>query len=482
MQQSGECPHCGFDIARYASQSHHLPPETILHGRYLVGRVLGEGGFGITYAGYDMVLKIKVAIKEYYPSGIVWRDQAASCTVNCSTSQSSKENYEIGRQKCILEAQSLAQLDDIPSVVRIRDQFSENNTAYIIMSFVEGVTLKDYVQSLPKAMTLPEILELLRPIADALGDIHSRGYVHRDISPDNIMVTPNGNVKLLDFGAVKTVSGGGSATEHPIVKRGFSPIEMYSTTGLIGPWSDIYAFAATIYFLLTGILVDEPMDRMENDTVASHLDGVLTPAQKDVLMRALAIQTQDRSFPINEWFAQLNAAAGSKKKRAPAPAAKSKGAVKFYLTAVVLPILNVITLTVLHILLRYENYGDEFDSFIVAAILSLIPAAVSWIAYFKNKSDVLMMVSGIVNTFLTVLWPVAGWVWSEFLWEGLRDGSFLLLLFLYLLTPGYACISIWLQFKQKNRRGLLPAAIVCTILSVLCALLYFLTLHEYYIY
>ena len=306
LEEDFICPICGFDNAAYIPEPHHLPPETILHGRYVIGRALGDGGFGITYVGYDLVLRRKVAVKEYFPGGSVWRSSETSLNVSCHTSKSLQEQFDVGRKKCIREAQSLAKLDDIPAIVRVLDFFSENNTAYIIMEFVEGSTLKDYVKRLPRRMTLAEILELLSPVTDALQIVHKRGFVHRDISPDNIMIAADGTAKLLDFGAVKSVSAGGEATQNPVVKRGFSPLELYSTEGLIGVWTDVYALCATIYYLLTGEVPEEPMDRLANDRAEEKLAALLPPEEKDALCKGLAIQPKERFQTLEPLLDVLN--------------------------------------------------------------------------------------------------------------------------------------------------------------------------------
>ncbi len=304
LKEDGVCQACGYDNYSYDRAIHHLKPETVLHGRYYVGAELGEGGFGITYVGLDLVLNRKIAIKEFFPNGGVWRGED-EITVKCHTTLLNQQNFELGKQKCISEAQSLAKLDDISAVVRILDFFSENNTAYIIMEFVEGSTLKDYVRSLPRKMTLREALDLLKPITDALEIIHKRGFVHRDISPDNIMLVKNGTSKLLDFGAVKSVTPDGSATEHPVIKQGFSPLEMYSSNGLIGPWTDVYALAATILYLIMGIFPDDPPNRLDNDTFPEKLDKRMSPKQKDVFLKALSIQSKNRYQSVGDFIYDL---------------------------------------------------------------------------------------------------------------------------------------------------------------------------------
>ena len=318
------CPHCGFDQTTYQPEPHILPVGTILHGRYTVGMALGEGGFGITYAGFDSSLDRRVAIKEFFPGSAVWRDAKTSTVVSCNSSRIQREIFETEKQKSIGEAKSLAQLDDIDAVVRVLDFFEENNTAYIIMEFVEGVTLKNYAKQQPELLSVKQALSLLLPVLRAVETIHGRGFVHRDISPDNIMINKKEEAKLLDFGAVKTVTDAeGSATEHPVVKRGFSPIELYTTTGRIGPWSDVYSTCATIYYLVTGKIPDEPVVRMNNDhDLSKYLSDKVNLQMKSVLMKGLALSPEQRYQNMGELIADLISAVNSQKEPKPEPVPK----------------------------------------------------------------------------------------------------------------------------------------------------------------
>lgn len=308
MQDDVACPNCHFQFKDYVPASHHLLPETILHGRYLVGRVLGEGGFGITYLGFDLKLERKVAIKEFFPNGSVWRDAASGLTVSCYNTEDVSQMFTYGKENCMKEAKTLAKLDDIDSVVHVLDHFPENNTAYIIMEYIEGVTLKDHVQKLPAKMTFRQVMDLLRPIMRALITIHDRGFIHRDISPDNIMITPDGKAKLLDFGTVKPVPQGGAFTQNPTIKRGFSALEQYSSEGKLGEWTDVYAICATIYYLLTGTVVPEPTDRLSSggDRIADKLKGLVPEPALQALVHGLAINPQNRLRSMQDLLAQLD--------------------------------------------------------------------------------------------------------------------------------------------------------------------------------
>ena len=301
------CPRCGFDHAAYAPKAHYLRPGVVLREQYVVGRALGQGGFGITYAGFDTTLNIRVAVKEFFPADMVWREAAAANAVSLNPSRDSREDFDAGLSRFLNEAQALARLDDIPGVVRVKDHFRENNTAYIVMEFVEGVTLHSYLTRLTKRPSFQEALDLLAPVGEALKQIHARHFVHRDVSPDNIMITAKGRPVLLDFGAVKTVTADGNSTQTPIVKRGFSPVEMYSADGKIGPWSDVYAYCATLYYMLTGKILQEPMNRLTGDTTAADLSPFVPADRLPALLAGLAIRPEERCRDMARLLAALNA-------------------------------------------------------------------------------------------------------------------------------------------------------------------------------
>lgn len=307
MGEDGRCPKCGCGREETASLPHQLPAGSILSGRYLVGRVLGEGGFGITYIGFDLALELKVAIKEYYPAGFVSRDVSATCFVTGVSMPGTQNMFENGKVKCMTEAKTMAKLDELREVVRVRDYFLANNTAYIIMDFVEGVTLKDYVTAHGGHLSMAETLALLRPVMTALEKVHAAGLIHRDISPDNIMVQSSGEARILDFGAAKSFELGGGATTTMTLKRGFSPVEQYSQTGEQGPWTDVYAMSATLYYCVTGQLPFESIDRISADplTAPSAAGAVLTPRQEKALLRGMAVQPDKRTRSMGELLASL---------------------------------------------------------------------------------------------------------------------------------------------------------------------------------
>ena len=298
--QGYPCPHCGFDPRSVKGIEYALPMGTILAGKYLVGRVLGQGGFGITYVGWDIALERKVAIKEYYPSGQVSRNPG-SRGLTWYTSVQSQQAKQNGTQMFLKEARKMSKVDDIPNVVRVRDLFQENETAYIVMDFVEGETLK---ARLEKTGPLPweQAKGIFLPAIQAMEQVHQAGLVHRDISPDNLMLTPDGKVKILDLGAAKDLSVNNGASSMQVAKGGFSPFEQYTQRGSSGPWTDVYAMAATVYYTLTGKLPPVATDRVVEDTISWEEPGLKAlPAQAlEALQKAMVISAKTRMQSMDE--------------------------------------------------------------------------------------------------------------------------------------------------------------------------------------
>lgn len=284
------CPVCGRAYGQWQAEDYALKPGSILEGKYLVGEMLGRGGFGITYLGYDLFLEQKVAIKEYFPmnTGLVTRDNRS--TVVWCTSMMEKAGMEKSFDTFLKEARKMAKLGGIPGVVGVKSVFVENDTAYIVMDFVEGETLQNKLER-EGPMDFETCVALLRPVMRALGQDHAHGIIHRDISPDNLMLQPDGKLILLDLGAAKELSpkyGTSEISSMLVAKHGFSPIEQYGRSGDIGPWTDVYAMAATIYYCCTGSLPPTAVDRSMGDTLTCRPN--LTEKQFCALLPALAIQ------------------------------------------------------------------------------------------------------------------------------------------------------------------------------------------------
>ncbi len=296
------CEHCGFD-ENAQNLPHQLPIGTVLQDQYAIGRVLGQGGFGITYLGWDQVLNRPVAIKEYFPASIVTREAALGNSIHVTTGGSF---FYSGRDRFLQEAQTLAKLQNVPEIARVHNFFSANGTAYIVMEYVDGITLQSYVQQKGGRLSPAEALGLLQPITRALSNVHRAGLIHRDISPDNIMLDQGGRVRLLDFGTARPASSeaGGMATHstQAILKHGFAPIEQYQTRGILGPWTDEYALCATVYFCMTGQIPPEATSRILGEaTVDWYSIPGLSPHQAAVLDQGMALKGEAR-FPSLEAF------------------------------------------------------------------------------------------------------------------------------------------------------------------------------------
>ena len=307
--QTRICPYCGYP-EHGQNDEHQLSVGTKLRQRYQAGRVLGQGGFGITYLAWDHLTQQQVALKEFFPSGLVYRNSAVSTQVSCIT-RSMIPHYEESRERFLREANALARFQNIPQIVNILDFMEENNTAYIVMKFVKGVDLAKYVQNRGGRLSVDETFRILRPVMEALAVIHKGGIVHRDISPDNIILDPAGGAKLLDFGAVRTVNNPHvdknlTKSTEAILKHGFAPMEQYNTRGSLGPWTDEYAMCATVWFCLTGTVPEEATLRMTEgiDPDWSSIAG-LASHQRKALEKGFSLRPRDRYPDMDSFLADL---------------------------------------------------------------------------------------------------------------------------------------------------------------------------------
>jgi len=281
--------------------SYSLQRNTGLIGRYVIQEVLGQGGFGITYLGIDKLYGNKVAIKEYYPQKIAMRKGQYEDVVTV-TSIEEKNNYNKGKKRFLDEAQVMARFNKNEGIVKILDFFEANNTAYIVMEYLEGITLKQYLGKYG-VIQFRNLIEMMLPLREALIEIHSQGLIHRDISPDNIMVQHNGKLKLMDFGAARDYTESGNKSLTVILKPGYAPPEQYQTHGVQGPWTDIYALCATIYKCLTGITPPDAIARVMDDKFKEpdQLDGKLSPDIKKILWKGMNIFPEERYQDIVEF-------------------------------------------------------------------------------------------------------------------------------------------------------------------------------------
>ena len=286
---------------------HCLRKGTRLIGRYTIEKVLGQGGFGITYLGIDELHEKKVAIKEFFPQGIVTRiiEYADAVTV---TFVGEKDNYNKGKEKFLKEARIMARFSKDEGIVKAQDFFEINNTAYIVMEYLEGITLKQYLRE-NERIEPEELLELFVPLIESLDEIHSQGLIHRDISPDNIMVLLGGKIKLMDFGAARDYTDFGEKSLSLILKPGYAPPEQYQTHGVQGPWTDIYALCATMYKCLTGENPPDAIERVMDDNLKeiSEFGIPVSKQMEETIIKGMSISARNRYQNIEEFCEDLYA-------------------------------------------------------------------------------------------------------------------------------------------------------------------------------
>ena len=288
------CSNCGYDNGKPgAHEPYHLAPGTVLAGKYLVGNALGEGGFGITYIGMHTTLNKRVAIKEFYPSGTANRISLTQVQVTGGK----EEFFQKGVQRFLDEAKNVAKFSEEDGIVDIIDYFQENNTAYIVMEYLEGETLKQYVYN-HGVFPIETLVSLMIPLMNSLSAVHAAGVIHRDISPDNIMYCKN-KLKLMDFGSARYFTNK-ERQMSVILKQGFAPEEQYRTNGVQGPYTDVYALCATMYACITNTVPIGSLDRITNDTLKrpSELGVKIPPYMENALMHGLAVYAKDRTPDI----------------------------------------------------------------------------------------------------------------------------------------------------------------------------------------
>ncbi len=281
-----------------------LPEGTVLAGQYIVEKVLGQGGFGITYEAKDHKTGRRVAVKEFFPDAMATRTDQ---TTVMPFSGEKGENYVYGKTCFLQEAETLAKFIGNENIVRIHSYFEEYGTAYFVMDFIEGTSFDAYLKQKGGKIPYEEAAEILIPVMDALSAVHSKGIVHRDVTPDNIYITNEGVVKLLDFGAARYSLGDQSRSLDIILKHGFAPKEQYTRRGKQGPYTDIYALGATFYFALTGKRPPDSVERMDEDELIppSSLGVQLSGPAEDAILKALSVQPADRFQDMTAFKAAL---------------------------------------------------------------------------------------------------------------------------------------------------------------------------------
>jgi serine/threonine protein kinase len=296
---SAFCPHCGYDVTAKVDSLYGLKCGTMLaSGRYVLGLIVSTGGFGIVYKAWDVTFDKLVAIKEYYPSGIAAR-MPESNNVIVYSNESSRENFAQGKERFLTEAKKMAQFVDVPSIVDVYDCFEENDTAYMVMEYMDGMTFGQYLERAGGKTACDQAVNVCIYILDALNCVHKANIIHRDINPNNIFICNDGRVKLFDFGAAR-IDGGEMI---PIVTPGYAPPEQYSTEYPQGIYTDIYAVGATLYRAVTGIKPEESSDRLSHDTVKEphKIDSSIPRSLSNAIMRAMALKKELRFRNVEEF-------------------------------------------------------------------------------------------------------------------------------------------------------------------------------------
>lgn len=306
------CPYCGYKADTRPDSPLHMRPGSDLLGRYIVGKAIGYGGFGVTYIGWDTTLQQRVAIKEYLPSEFATRSIGQTDVTVFGGNKA--QQFADGMAKFVDEAKRLAQFQGENGIVRVYDSFEANNTAYIIMEYLNGETLTAYLNREGK-IPIDQAIEMLSPVIQSLEAVHKAGIIHRDIAPDNIMLTRDGQVKLIDFGAARYATTSHSRSLTVIIKPGYSPEEQYRSRGDQGPHTDVYALGAVLYRMITGVT---PPDALERRAFFENKKRDILPApsknckikknKENAILNAMNVRIEDRTPTAKAFLTQLTSA------------------------------------------------------------------------------------------------------------------------------------------------------------------------------
>lgn len=304
------CPECGYVYGSKQEQQGQLAPGNVLKGRYIIGKALGNGGFGITYIAWDSEKKRKVAIKEFIPNGLAAR-APDGMTVEILSKENDEYYFNRGVSKFFDEATRLSYFNDDDGVVNIFEAFRENATAYIVMEYLEGMTVLELINR-KHTLSVNEAVNIIVPAAQALSRVHAKNILHRDIAPDNIFITTDGKVKLIDFGSARYAAADSQKTLTVMVKPGYSAVEQYSTTGQ-GTYTDVYSLGATMYRMITGQIPAASLERRAQvekygiDPLAPLVEicPEIPQSYSDAVVRAMAINSRDRTATVDEFVTAL---------------------------------------------------------------------------------------------------------------------------------------------------------------------------------
>lgn len=290
------CPVCGKDKRGAKSYGRALEPGTILNGKILIGNILGMGNFGITYIGFDMLLECRVAVKEFFPDEMVEREEDGRLRVAVGTTEEEYKDELAAYQR---EARILAQFSKHPGIVSIKELFYENNTAYMVMEYLEGGTLRRYIDNHGGRLSVEHTLSLMEPVITSMEEIHKMGLIHRDISPENIMLDDDGSIKVIDFGATKKLSN--KTAQIYFGKFGYAPLEQMMGEGQ-GAWTDVYGICATMYCMITGDIPTDAYQRSLNEPLIPITDYGI-PIEKrvaDAITKGLSMDCNDRQQDMGQ--------------------------------------------------------------------------------------------------------------------------------------------------------------------------------------
>ena len=308
------CPHCGAGektstVPETTVQKQVIPQEVsaeelfylkrnsgLKNNRYLIQEKIGQGGFGITYKALDVNLERFVAVKEFFSPTLMHREASGN---EVTVFPSARASYELQMEKFKREARIMSMFKSTTNCIKTYDTFEENGTAYIVMEYIDYMTLKDYMKSREELLPLIEIKEIIMQVLAGIEQIHQRGVYHLDIAPDNIFIgRPEGVLKVIisDFGAARLCDDVWNITDSDIVvKQGYTPLEQYSKKGKVGPWSDVYAAGANLYQMLTGQKPLGAIDRVEKDSLKKPSQIRKMPAAlSEVTMKAMSLRPEGR--------------------------------------------------------------------------------------------------------------------------------------------------------------------------------------------
>jgi serine/threonine protein kinase len=301
-----KCKNCGYvyDLKEGPEQS-HLFPGTTLNNRYILGKVIGAGGFGITYIAFDPKLQVRLAIKEFFPRQIASRDKETRNVVPFGSSE--KNDFINGLKYFLNEARSAAMFETHQNIVGVKDMFEENGTAYMVMPYISGTPFDTFLTMRGGVVDFATAMSVLAPIMDAVAAIHEKNLLHRDISPENIFITSEGVPKLLDFGSARPTVASETLSMTPVIKEGYAPLEQYSRQGEQGPWTDIYSMAATIYKAVSGQIPPPAMERFTNDALIelSKVCPDIPGYAEKAIVKALSLRASDRFQNMLEFLNAL---------------------------------------------------------------------------------------------------------------------------------------------------------------------------------